>query len=139
MKSKPPAIANCHKATVFKASFNVQLTSSFAAAGLIVSFSRRDSSSPSGNNPTDSGVSAKNRNTGSKAITHTPTPKRCQATCQPYIPIKMEAIKGKPVIPIEWQNVSMPFARPRFFMNHLETTTDEPICTGLLKMILPIP
>ena len=33
----------------------------------------------------------------------------------------------------------IPIAKPLFFTNHRDTSTDDPICIGLLKINLPIP
>ena len=130
--------ASCHRAGVFIASLSVQDTSS-DVPGFEVDFESSDGVSPSGKTHTDSGVSARNKNAGSKATIQTATPRICQVTCHPYIPISIDAIKGNPVIPIEWQNESIPFARPLLFINQRETTTEDPIWTGLLNITLPIP
>ena len=93
-------MASCHKAGVFMASLRVHDISSttFLLDAESMSFV---GVSPSGNTPTDSGVSAKNKKAGSSATIQTATPKICQVTCHPYIPMSIDAIKGNPVIPIE--------------------------------------
>ena len=72
-------------------------------------------------------------------MAQTSSPSSIQASCHPLPAITAEAMSGKAIMPMEWDMNRVPIARPRIRMNHRETTTEDPIWTGLAKITRPTP